>query len=99
MALITRLGTTGPTAPSADDAPLARDQQLGSALAALSKREREALLLIAWEDLEPTQAARVVGCSAAAFRVRLHRARRKVAAQLERTDTAAPSPELFGDAP
>jgi DNA-directed RNA polymerase specialized sigma24 family protein len=44
--------------------------------------KREAILLIAWEGLEPTAAARVVGCSAAAFRVRLHRARRRLAAGL-----------------
>jgi RNA polymerase sigma-70 factor, ECF subfamily len=56
---------------------------LACAIAALSKREREALLLVAWEDLDPSRAAQVVGCSAAAFRVRLHRARRHVAAALD----------------
>ncbi|MGN6867130.1 MAG: RNA polymerase sigma factor [Solirubrobacteraceae bacterium] len=56
---------------------------LGGALATLSAPEREALLLVAWEGLEPRRAARVVGCTPAAFRARLYRARRRLAAQLE----------------
>ncbi len=55
---------------------------LAEALASLSPAEREALLLVAWEDLEPGRAARVVGCSPAAFRARLYRARRRLAARL-----------------
>ncbi len=49
------------------------------ALAALRPIDREALLLIAWEDLDPARAARAAGCSRAAFHVRLHRARRRLA--------------------
>lgn len=63
--------------------PLGLTPELTSALAALSEREREALLLVAWDGLPAIDAARVVGCSAAAFRVRLHRARRRVADRLE----------------
>jgi RNA polymerase sigma factor (sigma-70 family) len=55
---------------------------LGDAIAALSPSEREALLLVAWEELEPQRAARVVGCTPAAFRARLYRARRRLAGQL-----------------
>jgi RNA polymerase sigma-70 factor, ECF subfamily len=58
--------------------------ELADALRTLSEREREALLLVAWEGLDSRQAAAVLGCSAAAFRVRLHRARHRVAAQLGR---------------
>lgn len=47
---------------------------LRDALLALSSNEREAVLLIAWEGLSPAQAASAAGCSATAFRVRLHRA-------------------------
>jgi RNA polymerase sigma factor (sigma-70 family) len=53
-----------------EDAAAAR-----AALARLRERDREALTLIAWEGLAPSQAARSLGCSAVAFRVRLHRAR------------------------
>jgi RNA polymerase sigma-70 factor (ECF subfamily) len=56
--------------------------ELATAMVRLSSQEREALLLVAWEGLEPARAARAAGCSAAAFRTRLHRARRHVAAAL-----------------
>ena len=48
---------------------------VGAALARLGARDRETVTLIAWEGLTPAQAARSLGCSAVAFRVRLHRAR------------------------
>lgn len=48
-------------------------------LAALSEADREALTLIAWHGLSAAEAARVVGCSKAAFFVRLHRARKRLA--------------------
>jgi RNA polymerase sigma factor (sigma-70 family) len=56
-----------------------------AALAELPAKEREALQLCAWEGLTPAQAARVAGCTAAAFRVRLHRARRRLTATLDAT--------------
>lgn len=62
--------------------PATLSDEFAKALASLPAREREALLLVAWEGLGPTQAARAAGCSAVAFRVRLHRARRRVAAGL-----------------
>jgi RNA polymerase sigma-70 factor (ECF subfamily) len=62
--------------------PAGLTPELASALAALSEHEREALLLVAWDELSPADAARVAGCSPAAFRVRLHRARQRVADRL-----------------
>jgi RNA polymerase sigma-70 factor (ECF subfamily) len=53
--------------------------ELLRALARLRKSDREILLLVAWEDLDPGSAAAVLGCSRAAFAVRLHRARRPLA--------------------
>lgn len=47
-------------------------------LAALPPKEREAVQLVDWERLDISTAAGVVGCSAATFRVRLHRARRRL---------------------
>ncbi|MFC7216968.1 RNA polymerase sigma factor [Streptomyces polyrhachis] len=49
-----------------------------AALAALSDADREVLTLTAWQGLAPAEAARVVGCTTAALRVRLHRARRRL---------------------
>ena len=63
------------------------EPELLSALARSSGRDRELLLLVAWEDLDPPSAAAALGCSRATFAVRLHRARRRLAtaiAQAER---------------
>lgn len=53
-----------------------------SALDTLSEPDQEALRLIYWDGLAPSDAARALGCSAVAMRVRLHRARRRLAAAL-----------------
>jgi RNA polymerase sigma-70 factor (ECF subfamily) len=58
------------------------DHELEVALAKLSETDREALLLVAWEDLTPSAAAASLGISPAAFRVRLHRARRRLLYEL-----------------
>jgi RNA polymerase sigma-70 factor (ECF subfamily) len=67
-------------APAPDAA--AFDPELAQALLGLAPRDREALLLVAWEDLTPAQAARALGINATAFRVRLLRARRRLQAKL-----------------
>jgi RNA polymerase sigma-70 factor, ECF subfamily len=59
------------------------DPELAAALRELSPLDREALLLVAWEDLTPTQAARALRINPTAFRVRLLRARRRLRARLE----------------
>ena len=64
------------------------DPQLATALNELSPLEREALLLTAWEELTPTEAARALGIKPTAFRVRLLRARRRVEAKLAGLATA-----------
>ncbi|MEV4803658.1 RNA polymerase sigma factor [Nonomuraea sp. NPDC049421] len=53
------------------------------ALAALHEDDREILVLVAWHGLSPKEAARVVGCSPAAYRVRLHRARKRLKQAME----------------
>lgn len=70
--------------PAAVPAPAVDlDPELEVALRSLSAQDREALLLVAWEDLTPSAAAASLGISAAAFRVRLHRARRRLVYELE----------------
>ncbi|MGW0615582.1 RNA polymerase sigma factor [Streptomyces sp. NPDC002788] len=49
--------------------------RLRATLAELPAEERELLLLVAWEQLTPSEAAAVVGIPAATARTRLHRAR------------------------
>jgi RNA polymerase sigma-70 factor (ECF subfamily) len=62
-----------------------------AALAALSERDREVLLLSVWEDLDRAAIARALGCSQTNVSVRLHRARRRFAEELERQPPAASS--------
>lgn len=62
-----------------------RRADLAVALGALSHDEREALLLTAWDGLSGADAARVLGCTPGALRVRLHRARARMAAALHET--------------
>lgn len=69
---------------AADPADEVVDRQaLAAAFNSLAEQDREVLRLICWEGLERTDAARVLGCSAAAFRVRLHRARRRLTSIVE----------------
>ena len=72
--------TSGRTAES--DADPTATSAILRAVDALPATEREALLLVAWEQLTPAQAADVLGCTPGAFRVRLHRARKRLARHL-----------------
>jgi RNA polymerase sigma-70 factor (ECF subfamily) len=69
------------------DEATAHEANLGLATAVerafrgLSEDDQEILRLTAWEGLTAREGADVVGCSPAAYRVRLHRARRRLAAQ------------------
>jgi RNA polymerase sigma factor (sigma-70 family) len=70
------------------------DRPLARALAELSDDDRELLLLVAWEELEPEQTALAFGCSRRTLAVRLHRARRRltdVLARIEDEDLSTPS--------
>ena len=70
------------------------DGAMRTALLSLSPLDREALLLIAWEDLTPAQAANVLGINGTAFRVRLLRARRRLRLLLEADGAHAVVPQL-----
>jgi RNA polymerase sigma factor (sigma-70 family) len=80
QAEVERLHHLAEPAPAADMTALQRAEVL-TALAGLTPTQREALLLVAWDGLEPAEAARVAGCGLAAFHVRLFRARRRLRAQ------------------
>jgi len=68
--------------PDAVPAVESADPAVTRALRALPERDREALLLVAWEDLTPARAAEALGIAPVAFRVRLLRARRRFARSL-----------------
>ena len=73
--LASELSSAHPPHASVDDE---RSSVLGAALAALSERDREILMLTAWEGLTPKQIAAVVGTPVNIVRVRLHRARARL---------------------
>jgi RNA polymerase sigma factor (sigma-70 family) len=58
-----------------DSAAAARTREMVGAVRALPPEEREVLLLVAWEQLTPAQAALVLGIPQGTARSRLHRAR------------------------
>jgi RNA polymerase sigma-70 factor, ECF subfamily len=78
--------TFSPTAARwgpAADAELLERSRLADALTHLTDRERESLLLVAWDGLTTTQAATVTGCSPNTFARRLSRARARLTAALD----------------
>jgi RNA polymerase sigma-70 factor (ECF subfamily) len=85
-ALHTRLSTELPAVSPHDPES---ESELTLALTTLPERDREALMLIAWDGLDHRVAASVMGCSTTAFAVRIHRARRKLprALNTEREET------------
>lgn len=80
--LIGRLGSQLSTPPAANHDRL----DLAEAFGALSDKDRETLMLIAWDGLTAHQAADVLGMTPSGFNVRLHRARKRLEAHM-RADT------------
>jgi RNA polymerase sigma-70 factor (ECF subfamily) len=80
-AFLARLPRPQPVPPPdepGDGAPLR------AALAALGHDDQEILRLVAWDGLTAAEAGQVLGCSPGAARVRLHRARQRLAHQLRK---------------
>ena len=72
--------------PSAEDHAMS-GADLRRAMATLGEGDREILMLCAWEGLTPSEIGAVLGISANSARVRLHRARARLANLLaESTD-------------
>jgi RNA polymerase sigma-70 factor (ECF subfamily) len=86
-ALAQRIRAEAATWPA--DGAVASQRPTFSALARLSARDREAILLVAWEELTAEQAATAMGCSTVAFRVRLHRARKRLRTYLSELDVGS----------
>jgi RNA polymerase sigma-70 factor, ECF subfamily len=83
LALERRLAAAAVPAGLVDPGERAGEAEIArAALAHLSERDRETLMLVAWDGLSSARAARAAGCTRTAFAVRLHRARARLAAQL-----------------
>jgi RNA polymerase sigma factor (sigma-70 family) len=65
------------------------DGRVLRALARLSEPDRELLLLVAWEGLEPSELAQALGARPETIAVRLHRARRRLTDALAAEDRLA----------
>jgi RNA polymerase sigma-70 factor (ECF subfamily) len=61
----------------------AEHRRVRAALARLPRHEREALLLVALGEVGTSEAAVVLGLSVSAVKMRVHRARKRLAADLE----------------
>jgi RNA polymerase sigma-70 factor (ECF subfamily) len=92
--LRTRLETdpSAVVAPSSDVASEA--SVVRAAVDSLPLAERDAIMLLAWDGLSADEAAAVLGCTRAAFYVRVHRARRKLAARLGQTTEPSLTTEI-----
>jgi RNA polymerase sigma factor (sigma-70 family) len=66
--------------------------RVGRAFLQLNPSDQEILRLAAWEELSSKDGAQVLGCTVAAYRVRLHRARRRLARLTEIEDPRAKAP-------
>lgn len=87
--LAARIATVQPPAatvpgPGDDDGPI-----LDAALAALRDDEADLLRLWAWEQLTPAEIAEVLGITANAASIRLHRAREKLRVEWRKRETAS----------
>lgn len=74
-----------------------RQPRLTYALARLRARDREALLLVAWEGLSTAEMAIALGCSPQAARARLHRARRRLRSLLDEDECIIHQTTLRGE--
>jgi RNA polymerase sigma factor (sigma-70 family) len=68
---------------------------IAAAFGDLPEGDRELLALVGWEGLDHGEIATVLGCSRNAVRIRLYRARRRFARELERHDAAFPQSQLI----
>jgi RNA polymerase sigma-70 factor, ECF subfamily len=79
--LIAKMNTAEQISSEGGDEPL--HSAAIAAFGRLPEAQQEALTLVAWEGLTPREAAQVVGESPARFRMRLHRARRRMLRELK----------------
>ena len=81
--LIENSTDSGSVASEIDDETRELKHAFAQTLATLSAADREVLTLTGWYDLTPSEAAEALGCSPSAYAVRLHRARKRLAAALD----------------
>jgi RNA polymerase sigma-70 factor (ECF subfamily) len=99
-ALVDRLGAELLRVGQAvSDAVIDEPKALGKALAHLNDHDREVLMLTAWEEVGSRELGQALGCSPTAARLRLHRARARLRAQLADEPLPPDLPTAVGDVP
>jgi RNA polymerase sigma-70 factor (ECF subfamily) len=68
--------------------------QVHTALGALREKDREVLLLAAWEELSNHQIATILGCTTEAAAQRLHRAKKKLGRTYRALSRSGPPPSV-----
>jgi len=86
LRLVERIARVDPprSAPEVDDHP-----EVHAALAGLRELDREVVQLWAWEGLQPREIALVTGLTPNAVSIRLHKAKKRLAAELGKNDAPA----------
>ena len=100
----TRLATVRPLREDADPAEVVADATsahaaIAAAMDDLAEADAELLRLWAWEGLEPTEIAAVLGCSPGTARTRMHRARARLREALTRRGVNGPGVDGPGTEP
>lgn len=89
--LVLRIAAQPPRDEYDDAATVAYRVDLARAFERLGPRDQEALALVAWDGLSPSEAAQVLDISTSAFSVRLSRARRRLREHLDLRPTEGAS--------
>lgn len=84
--LAARVASVDPPRPIAGPESVDDDPGLSQALAGLREKDAEIVRLWAWEELGPAEIAGVLGMTANAVSIRLHRVKKRLAEQLRKTD-------------
>jgi RNA polymerase sigma-70 factor (ECF subfamily) len=92
--LAARISETLPTDFAAEPGSEDKAAEVLRAMRGLGEEERELLLLVTWDELTPSEAAKVLGLSPLAARSRLHRARRRLRALVEDQSEGDFGPQL-----
>jgi RNA polymerase sigma factor (sigma-70 family) len=96
LAVVDRLAAVEPAWDATDVGDRAGWAELRRALGRLKAVDRDLILLVAWDELTPSEAGRVLGLRPVAARSRLHRARQRLAELLEVDHIENPSPDSNG---
>lgn len=86
-----------PTQPDWEVVQRVEYGQVHAALQALRKKDREVLLLAAWEELSNEQIAETIGCSPEAAAQRVHRAKKKLGTTFRAQSRTGPSPRIANE--